>query len=200
MIFAHEALLYDPATKQLQDPHKAVRGKTAFLKRIRFTESYAELFLASLETVCFNLIASARDQADLNALLARKVTGKVQAESIAKSFLQSLSLASQVSTPTAIAKFFSSNLVRSALQTEFGFDGARVAQNFARVRSRQPASITDGTVWHAICTGAENATNRGGRVPAYALGGSSQLKTFLTMQEYQSVALVTADRAFRVYV
>ncbi|MEZ0277013.1 MAG: hypothetical protein ACAH88_19040 [Roseimicrobium sp.] len=200
IVFAHEALLYDPEQKQLSDPYKAVHGRTALLKRVRYTDSYEDLFQASLETACFNLLPSARDQADLNALLARKVATKTQAGTIAKAFVQSLSLASQVSTQSSIAKFFSSNLVRSALQAEFGIDGLRVQQNFARIRSRLPATITDGTVWHAICKGAENTTNGVYRVPAAALAGSSQLKTFLTMQEYQNVGTVTGDKGFRVYV
>lgn len=199
VVFAHEALLYDPTHKQLSDPHKAIRGKSALLKRVRHTDNYEELFRANLETISFNLTPSARDLAALNALLARKIFTGSEAETIAKAFLQSLSLASQVSSPDTIGQLFASPLVRSALQSQFGFDSLRLPHNYARVRSRHPASITNGTIWHALCKGAENPTGGVFRVSAFALGGSSQLKTFLTMQEYQSVNIVTTEKNFRVY-
>ncbi|QIF02899.1 hypothetical protein [Roseimicrobium sp. ORNL1] len=199
VVFAHEALLYDPALKQLSDPHKAIRGKSALLKRVRHTDNYEELFQANLETISFNLTPSARDQAALQALLARKVVTKIEAETIAKAFLQCLSLASQVSSPETIGQLFTRPLVRSTLQSQFGFDSLRLPNNYARIRSRHPASITNGVIWHALCKGAESPTDGVYRVSAYALGGSSQLKTFLTMQEYQSVNTVTSDKNFRVY-
>lgn len=199
VIFAHEALSYDPVLKRLSDPYRAIRGKSALLKRVRHTESYEELFQANLETISFNLTPSARDQAALNTLLARKNTTKAEAETIAKAFLQSLSLASQVSSADTIGQLFTRPLVRSALQSQFGFDSLRLPPNYARIRSRHPASITNGTIWHALCKGAENPTDGVYRVSACALGGNSQLKTFLTMQEHQSVGIVTSDKNFRVY-
>jgi hypothetical protein len=199
MVYAHEALLYEPSTKALTDPFKALNGKLAALKRLRTPGSYEELAEGNLALAVYHLSASARDQADLNALLARPVTNAAAARSITAAFLQNLSLNCQVNPATAVQTLCGTRMLRAATQLTLGCDSQRVAGNFARQRARYAADVTDGAIWHALFQAAEVAPDFRPKAAALATAGGCKFKTFLTMQEFQLVGKIKNDSSFRIY-
>ena len=199
MIYAHEALLYEPATKVLTDAFKAMNGKVGVLKRLQIPNGYDQLAEGNLDIAAYHLTGAAKDQADLNAILNRTVTDPVQAQLITAAFLQNLSLNSQVNTAAVIQTLCGTRMLRAATQLTLGCDSQRVAANFAKQRARFTVDITAGSIWHALFQSAEVPPNGRPKAAALALAGRCTLKTFLTMQEFQNVGKVKSDKGFKVY-
>lgn len=199
MIYAHEALLYEPSSKALTDPFKAMNGKMGVLKRLRIPSGYDQLAEGNLDIAAYHLTAAAKDQSDLNAILNRSVTDPVQAKLITAAFLQNLSLNSQVNTAAVIQSLCGTRMLRAATQLTLGCDSQRVAGNFAAQRARFTVDITSGSIWQALFQAAEVPAGGIPKAAALASGGRCTLKTFLTMQEFQKVGKVKSDKGFKVY-
>lgn len=199
MVYAHEALLYEPSIKATTDPFRAFSGKVAALKRLRTPSGYGELAEGNLDIPTYHLTSATKDQSDLNALLARSVTNATEAKAVAAAFLQNLSLNSQVNAAATIQTLCGTRMLRTAIQFTLGFDSQRVAGNFAQQRARFTAEITDGAIWHALFQAAEVPAGGSPKAASLAIAGGSRLKTFLTMQELQLVGRIKKDKGFRVY-
>jgi len=199
MVYAHEALLYDPATKALTDSFKAMNGKVGVLKRLGTPVGYDQLAEGNLDIAAFHLTPAARDQSDLNAILGRTVTNLPDAQAEVKAFLQNLSLNSQVNTAAAITTLCGSRMMKAATQLVLGCDSQRVSANFAKQRARFTVDITDGVIWHALFQAAEVPPDGLPKAARFALNGRCALKTFLTMQEFRKVGTVKSDKGFKVY-
>ncbi|MDR3406769.1 MAG: hypothetical protein P4L99_30060 [Chthoniobacter sp.] len=199
MIYAHEALTYEPSTKVLTDPFHAFAGVVAALKRINTPTTYGQLAEGSLDIPAYHLLSSARDQADLNTYLGRTVTDSGEALKIVAAFLQNLSLNSQVNTTQDVQTLCATRMLLSAMQLALGCNSFRVAGNFVRLRALFTADITDGTIWHAMFQTAEVPPDGKPKAATMAVAGGCRFKTFLTMQEFQKVGKVKANKSFKVY-
>lgn len=198
MVYAHEALLYDPVTKALTDSFKAMNGKVGVLKRLGTPVGYDQLAEGNLDIAAYHLTPAAKDQSDLNALLGRSVTNLADAQAEVRAFLQNLSLNGQVNTAAIITTLCGTRMMRAATQLVLGCDSSRVSANFAKQRARFTADITDGVIWHALFQAAEVPPDGIPKAARFAVNGRCTLKTFLTMQEFQKVGTVKADKGFKV--
>ena len=199
MIYAHEALLYEPATKALTDPFKAMNGKVGVLKRLIVPVGYDQLAEGHLDLATYHLTAAAKDQSDLNAILGRTVTNLAEAQADVRAFLQNLSLNSQVNTAASITTLCGTRMMKTASLLALGCDSQKVSANFARQRPRFTADITDGVIWHALFQASEVPPDGIPKAATYALGSRCTLKTFLSMQELQKTGVVKADKGFKIY-
>jgi len=199
MVYAHEALLYEPATKVTTDPFKAMNGKFGALKRLGVPSGYDQLAEGNLDIAAYHLTPAAKDQSDLNAILNRTVTDRTQAQLITMAFLQNLSLNSQVNTAAVIQTLCGTRMMRAATQLALGCDSQRVAGSFAAQRARFTVDVTSGSIWHALFQAAEVPADGVPKAATFALGGRCTLKTFLTMQEFLKVGKVKADKGFKLH-
>ncbi|MEI9893922.1 MAG: hypothetical protein WDN28_08455 [Chthoniobacter sp.] len=199
MTYAHEALLYEPATKTLTDPYRAMAGTVAALKRINTPDGYASLAKGNLDIAAYRLTASSLDHADLTTLTNRPVRSADEALAVTTAFLQQLSLNSQVTALKDLSLQCGTSLVRSAIQATLGCDSLRVAGNFPLLRARFAADTTDGSVWHALFQGAERPSDGIPKAAALAGSRSSQLTMYLTMQELLKVGTIKSSSYFAPY-
>lgn len=200
MVYAHEALLYEPAQKALTDSFKAMAGKMGTLKRIQTPDGFGDLFGGSIDVAAFRLLNSSRDQSALNSLFGTTVKTADDALAVTAAFLQNISYESQVDPVSTITSQCRTRLIRSAVQMILGADSLRIAGNFAGLRAKIPADITDGTVWHALFQGSENPPSGTPRAAALALRGRNTLAKYLTMQEFLKTGLVKSNPVFKNYV
>jgi len=199
MVYGHEALLYDPASKDLSDPHGIFAGKYAMLNRIHAPGSYDELARGSLATTCYNLQPSGLDQADLSGALSRNVGGKIEAQGVTGAFLSNLTLSSQVGAQQNIQALCGTRLVRSAIRLTLGCDSQHVIGNFARLRARFGPLVTDGAILHGMFQTAELHAQSRNQAAQLAIDGGCNLETFLTIQDLLKLRQLKANKAFKVY-
>jgi len=196
MVYAHQALTFEPANWAISDSFKAFAGSIGQLKRIRTPNGYGELAQGNLGIPAYHLLSSSQDQADLNTALNQTAADP---QGVMASFLQNLSLNSQVNSATAIQTLCGTRLLRSASQALLGCDSSRVAGNFARLRAAFSLQTTCGTIWHAMFQAAEVPPDGQPKAAMLALSGGCKFETFLTMQELQKTGLVKSSPSFKMY-
>ena len=168
--FAHDALMYDPATKTFIDPFGALdAGELKLINRPTKTPAALEVALRGTAEARATGMPEGPTFAQWKAQLLKASVHASAAQPIAAAFVKGLpalaALAGSDNVKTAVA----SPLVSSAVDSSLGLKSRTIISEFDRVRAIFGESYSDGAVWLYILLGKQLKKDTRGWVDANLL-------------------------------
>jgi hypothetical protein len=160
LVFAHDALSYDPATRQLSDPFTAARVAT--LKLVNGTLAGPAGLDAVLRGTLDGSQVGLREDAALAAWqrrLLRMLTRGKEARATAQTFLQQVATLAERLPTERMKALLGSRAVSTALQQVFGIDTAAVIAQFDRLRPTLSGETSNAALWLALLLAPEIESN-----------------------------------------
>lgn len=154
--FAHDALSYQPATRQLSDPFAAAKG--AVLKLVNRTLAGAPALDAALRGIVDAQDLGLTQGADFAAWLRRvlqMLTRDSAAGVTAETFLRQLATLADRVPPAQMQSILRSRAVATALHKVFGIDVPGVIAQFDRLRVSTGAGVSNAALWLALLLAPE---------------------------------------------
>jgi hypothetical protein len=154
--FAHDALSYDPAARQLSDPFSAARAHTVKTVNRSFgsIEGLEVILRGSMEAESLGLRLGNDFQRWKNRLLRLAARDK-DAAAIAASFLNQLATAADILPEETIKEILRSRSVKSALAQTLGVDVEAAITAFETARSAEDGSISNSAIWLSVLLKAQ---------------------------------------------
>lgn len=157
--FAHDALVYDPATNLLSDPFSARVGGLRVVNKTFGGANALEVVLRGIaEAVQLSLPAS-EDFVAWKGRILRQIAKLADSPALAAKFLQHLALLAEKLPAPAFQAVLRSRLVSTALQQVFGINVVEAIAQFEEQRAAQGAEVPDAAIWLAILIAPEIESN-----------------------------------------
>jgi hypothetical protein len=177
--FAHDALMYDPATKAFSDPFGALdAGELKLINRP--TKTAAALEVALRGTAEARATGMAEDQifSAWKAQLLKASVHSSAAQPIAAVFVKALPALAALGGSDSVKAVVGSPLVSSAIDSALGLKSRTVIGEFDRVRAIFGESYSDGAVWLYVLLGRQLKKDTRGWVDASLLQNARWREAF----------------------
>lgn len=170
MAFAHDALMYDPATKAFSDPFGAIdAGELKLINRPAKTPAALEVALRGMGEARATGMAEGETFATWKAQLLKASVHSSAAQPIAAVFVRGLPALAALGGSDNVKNAVASPLVSSAVDSALGLKGRAVIGEFDRVRAIFGESYSDGAVWLYVLLGQQLKKDTRGWVDANLL-------------------------------
>jgi hypothetical protein len=154
--FAHDAIIYDPAAKTLDDPFSALNaGELKLMNRPTKTSAALEVALRGTAEAHAARIAEGIDFAEWKAQLVKLSVHSSAAQPIAAAFVKRLPSLNGLAGTDQVKNMVATPLISSALKAALGMSGAAAIGEFDRVRAIFGQSYSDGAVWLYVLLGKQ---------------------------------------------
>jgi hypothetical protein len=197
-VFAHDALSYDPAAKQLDDPLSALEGRELKLvnRPVKTPEALAVAMRGTSEAKAAGVPEGAAFASWKAQLVKSSVTTKA-AQPIAASFVRALPAFATLAGTDDVKSALATPLISSAIKPALGMTGRQATGEFDRVRAIFGESYSDAGVWLYVLLGKQvKKDTRGWIDPALledvhwreAFDGASKIEAAFQTPELKSQA------------
>lgn len=168
--FAHDALLYDPATKAFIDPFGALdASELKLINRPTKTPAALEVALRGTAEARATGMPEGPAFAQWKAQLLKASVHASAAQPIAAAFVKGLPALAALAGSDNVKTALASPLVSSAVDSALGLKSRTVIGEFDRVRAIFGESYSDGAVWLYILLGKQLKKDTRGWVDANLL-------------------------------
>lgn len=168
-VFAHDALAYDPATKELSDPFDAQTGGVKLLADTLTGPAALEAALrGTLDAARFGR-PEHQDFAKWKAGVLGADAPKQDPQKLAKIFLQQLATLADHVPAATVEALLRSRLLAAAFQQARGAEVALAIGQFRKLRKNAGVEISDAVLWLAALLGREI---KGGAATAWIMHGT----------------------------
>ena len=158
--FAHDALMYDPATKAFSDPFGAIdAGELKLINRPTKTPAALEVALRGTGEAHAAGIAEGKDFAQWKAQLVKLTVHSSAAQPIAAVFVKKLPSLVALAGTDEVKSAVATPLISSAVNSALGMNGRTAIGEFDRVRAIFGESYSDGAVWLYVLLGKQMKTD-----------------------------------------
>ncbi len=154
--FAHDALIYDPAARQLVDPFGAQKGTTLNLVNTTLAGG------AAIGAAVRGQLESGRSGMKPGSVFANWQTRNLglganagTAQALVETFLGKLATIAERTTPDAIQALLRSRALSSALLRVLGVKVVEVIAEFDRLRAELSGEFSNAALWLAVLLGPE---------------------------------------------
>jgi hypothetical protein len=168
--FAHDAILYDPATKTFTDPFGALDGgELKLINRPTKTPAALEVALRGIGDAHAAGMAEGQTFAEWKAQLLKSSVHSSAAQPIAAVFVRGLPALAALGGSDNVKTAVGSPLVSSAIDSALELKSRTVIGEFDRVRAIFGESYSDGAVWFYVLLGKQLKKDTRGWVDANLL-------------------------------
>ena len=169
--FAHDALIYDPIAKQLDDPLGALTaGELKLVNRPAKTPEALRVAMRGTGDARAAGVAEGEDFAKWKAQLVRSTVTTKAAYPIAAAFVRGLPSFAALAGSEEVKSALETGLVSSAIKPALGMTAKQVIGEFDRVRGIFGQSYSDGGVWLHVLLGKQLKKDTRGWIDAALLG------------------------------
>jgi len=171
IVFAHDAIVFDPAAKTLGDPFDALNaGELKLLNRPTKTPAALEVVLRGTAEAQAARIAEGKDFAQWKLQLVKLTVHSSAAQPIVAAFVKTLPSLSALAGTDQAKSMVATPLISSAIKAALGMSGPAAVGEFDRVRAIFGESYSDGAVWLYVLLGKQMKTG----LPAWVTPDLSQ--------------------------
>ncbi len=168
--FAHDALMYDPATKTFSDPFGALdAGELKLINRPAKTPVALEVALRGTGEARAARLAEGETFAGWKAQLLKASVHASAAQPIAAAFVRGLPALAALGGSDNVKTVVTSPLISSAIDSALGLKSRAVIGEFDRVRAIFGETYSDGAVWLYVVLGTQLKKDTRGWVDANLL-------------------------------
>ena len=168
--FAHDALMYDPATKAFSDPFGAIdAGELKLINRPTKTPAALEVALRGMGEARAAGMAEGETFARWKAQLLKASVHSSAAQPIAAAFVRGLPALAALAGSDNVKSAVATSLVSSAVESALGLKSRTVIGEFDRVRAIFGESYSDGAVWLYVLLGQQLKKDTRGWIDANLL-------------------------------
>jgi hypothetical protein len=157
--FAHDALSYNPETKEISDPFSA---RSSTLKIVNKTfggpAALAVALRGRLESAQLG-IAQGEDFALWKNRVLRAIARSADARKLSENFLQQLATLADKLPPGGVEALLRTRLISTALKQVFQINVAEAVAAFKRLRKASGPETPDSAIWLAVLIGPEIESN-----------------------------------------
>jgi hypothetical protein len=165
VVFAHDALLYDPATKTFTDPFNALSvGELKMTSRPNETPAALEVVLRGTGEAYAAGIPEGDTFAKWKAQLLKSAAHSTAAQPIAAAFVRKLPAFAALAGSDSVKSVLATPLVSSAIESALGERSRTVVSEFDRVRAIFGQSYSDSAVWLYVLFGKQMQRDTNGWV------------------------------------
>jgi hypothetical protein len=148
IVFAHDAIAYDPAAKTLVDPFEALNaGELKLMNRPPKTLAALEVALRGTAEAHAGGVAEGKDFAQWKSQLVKLTVHSSAAQPIAAAFVKRLPSLNALAGTGQVKSLVATPLISSAIKAVLGMNGTSAIGEFDRVRAIFGQSYSDGAVW-----------------------------------------------------
>ncbi len=158
-VFAHDALAFNPETRELSDPFGAQSGGVKIINTASTGPAALDVALRGTTEAAMFGIPEAKDFTHWKTLLLGAVATDDDARKFAAVFLQHLATLSEKLPSGGVETLLRSRLVSSALKLARNMDAVAAAARFKKLRGKSGVEITDAAVWLATLISPEIKSN-----------------------------------------
>ena len=156
IVFAHDALLYDPAAKTFTDPFGAMdAGELKLVTRPATTAAALEVALRGTGEAHVAGMPEGETFAKWKAQLVKATVSSKAAQPIAAAFVRKLPALAALAGTEEVKSAVATPLISSAVQSALGLSSRTVIAEFDRVRAIFGQSYSDGAVWLYVLLGQQ---------------------------------------------
>lgn len=156
IVFAHDAIVYDPAAKTLNDPFDALNGgELKLINRPTKTPAALEVALRGTGEAHAAGVAEGKDFAQWKAQLVKLTVHSSAAQPIAAAFVKRLPAFAALAGTDDVKSALATPLISSAVESALGLNSRTVIGEFDRVRAIFGQSYSDGAVWLYVLLGQQ---------------------------------------------
>ena len=159
IVFAHDAIVYDPAAKTLNDPFDALNGgELKLINRPTKTPAALEVALRGTGEAHAAGVAEGKDFAQWKAQLVKLTVHSSAAQPIAAVVVKELPSLVALAGTDEVKSVVATPLISSAINSALGMNGRTAIGEFDRVRAIFGESYSDGAVWLYVLLGKQMKT------------------------------------------
>ena len=162
IIFAHDALMFDPATKAFTDPFGALDPELKLVTRPATTVASVEAALRGTGEARAARLRDGADFAQWKAELFASTAHSTAAQPIAAAFVRKLPTFAALAGTEEVKRALATPLISSAVDSALGLNSRTVIAEFDRVRPIFGQSYSDGAVWLYVLLGQQMRTDTRG--------------------------------------
>lgn len=156
LVFAHDALSYDPIAKQLDDPLNSVgAGELRLVNRPAKTPEALAVAMRGTADARAASVPEGEDFAKWKAQLVRSSVTAKAAQPIAAVFLRGLPSFATLAGTEDVKSALGTNLISSAIKPALGMTAKQAIGEFDRVREIFGQSYSDAGVWLYVVLGKQ---------------------------------------------
>jgi hypothetical protein len=168
--FAHDALLYDPATKTFTDPFGALdAGELKLINRPTKTPAALEVALRGIGEAHATGMKEGETFSQWKTQLLKASAHSSAAQPIATAFVKELPALAALAGSDNVKTAVTSPLISSVVESTLGLKSRTVIGEFDRVRAIFGESYSDGAVWFYVLLGKQLKKDTRGWVDASLL-------------------------------
>lgn len=162
IVFAHDALMFDPATKTFTDPFGALDPELKLVTRPARTVASVEAALRGTGEARAAGLREGEDFAQWKAQLFTSTAHSTAAQPIAAAFVRKLPALAALAGTEEVKSSVATPLISSAVYSALGLNSRTVIAEFDRVRAIFGQSYSDGAVWLYVLLGQQMRTDTRG--------------------------------------
>lgn len=162
IVFAHDALMFDPATKTFTDPFGALDPDLKLVTRPARTVASVEAALRGTGEARAAGLLEGADFAQWKAQLFTSTAHSTAAQPIAAAFVGKLPALAALAGTEEVKSAVATPLISSAVNSALGLNSRTVINEFDRVRAIFGQSYSDGAVWLYVLLGKQMKTDTRG--------------------------------------
>jgi hypothetical protein len=148
IVFAHDAIVYDPIAKTLDDPLGGLSaGELKLINRPAKTPVALEVAMRGTGAARAAALPEGKDFANWKAQLIKSVAHPKAAQPIAAAFVRQLPAFSALAGTDDVKSAVGTPLISSSIKAALGLSARSVVSEFDRVREIFGQSYSDGAVW-----------------------------------------------------
>jgi hypothetical protein len=156
IVFAHDAIVYDPIAKTLDDPFGALNvGELKLINRPAKTPAALEVALRGTGEALAAGIPEGESFAKWKAQLLKSSAHSTAAQPIAAAFVRKLPAFAALAGTDNVKSALGTPLISSAVESALGLSSRTVIGEFDRVRAIFGQSYSDGAVWLYVLLGQQ---------------------------------------------
>lgn len=162
IVFAHDALMFDPATKAFADPFGALDPELKLVTRPATTIASVEAALRGTGEARAAGLVEGKDFAQWKAQLFTSTVHWSAAQPIAAAFMKKLPAFAALAGTEDVKRALKTPLISSAVSSALGLNSRTVIAEFDRVRAIFGQAYSDGAVWLYVLLGQQMRTDTRG--------------------------------------
>jgi hypothetical protein len=170
VVFAHDAIVYDPIEKTLDDPLGGLSaGELKLINRPTKTPAALEVAMRGTGDARAAELPEGESFAKWKAQLVKSVAHPKAAQPIAAAFVRQLPAFSALAGTDDVKSAVGTPLISSSIKAALGLNARSVVSEFDRVREIFGQSYSDGAVWLYIVLGKQMKKDTRGWIDAALL-------------------------------
>lgn len=157
--FAHQALLYQPLTREVQDPFQALEardGKPVLKwldKRRLGVKVFEDVLNGLVDQGRFGMVAGDEFTRIRDGVLDLPVLSREKAQKLSMAFLQRLPALAGAHSVEWVKDLLKTKCISGALSTVYGVSPEGLGDTFDVLRAGAKADVSNGAVWLAVLLG-----------------------------------------------